>query len=240
MNAFVKIALSRTLYIFVVAGAAFVLPARRPVLARQAPAPSPVLVEDEPLHRLVFKNDFVTVLHLILPPGQSTLFHTHTHDRIAVILSSTSTINQKMNEDEGPPSPTKPGDISALTLTDPSYTHRVHNVGKAPFDVLNIEPAARPITPSPEVAGPIAAETPSARVYSWVLAPGATSPMHTHVRPYLIVSVTAIDLKMASPDGQSTAHQVAAGDFHWVDAKVTHSLSNPGSAPGQIIEVELK
>ena len=240
MNAFLNIAISRTLYIFVVAGAALVLPARPLVLARQAPAPSPVLVEDEPLHKVVLKNDSVTVLHLILPPGQSTLFHTPTHDRIAVILSSTSTTNQKLNEAEGLPSPTRPGDISALTLTDPSYPHRVHNVGKAPFDVLDIEPAVRPITPSPEVAGPVAAETPSARVYSWVLAPGATSPMHTHVRPYLIVSVTAINLKMAPPDGQSTTYQVAAGDFHWVDAKVTHSLSNPGPAPGQVIEVELK
>jgi len=199
-----------------------------------------VPVEEEPLHKVVFKNDAVTVMHLILPPGQRTQFHTHTHDRIAITLSATSTTNQDINKPEGAPSPTKPGDIGALTLIDGSYTHRVHNVGSAPFDVLDIEPAVRPATPSPDVAGPVAAETPSARVYNWVLAPGATSPMHTHMRPYIIISVTALNLKMTSPDGQSASHEVTPGDFHYIDGKITHNLSNIGASPGQIIEVELK
>jgi quercetin dioxygenase-like cupin family protein len=199
-----------------------------------------VPVEQEPLHKVVFQNDAVTVMHLILPPGQRTQYHTHTHDRIAVTLSATSTTNQKMNQPESEPAPTKPGDISALTLTDASYTHRVHNVGKVAFDVLDIEPAIRPVTPSPDVAGPVAAETPSARVYNWVLSPGATSPMHTHMRPYIIISITTMNLQMTSPDGQSATHGVGPGDFKYIDAKITHNLSNAGTTPGQIVEVELK
>jgi quercetin dioxygenase-like cupin family protein len=210
------------------------------MLLAQQTATTSVPVEQEPLHKIVFQNDAVTVMHLILPPGQRTQYHTHTHDRIAVTLSATSTTNQKMNEPESEPTPTKPGEIGALTLTDPSYTHRVHNVGKAPYDVLDIEPAVRPATPSPDVAGPVAAETPSARVYNWVLAPGATSPMHTHMRPYIIISITTMNLAMTSPDGQSATHGVNAGDFKYVDAKITHNLTNAGTTPGQIVEVELK
>jgi quercetin dioxygenase-like cupin family protein len=210
------------------------------MLVAQQTSNNPVPVEEEPLHKIVLKNEAVIIMHLILPPGERTLFHTHTHDRIAVSLSNTSVTNQQMNEAESAPSPTKPGDISALTLADASYTHRVHNVGKVPFDVLDIEPTVRPVTPSADVAGPVAAETPSARVYSWFLAPGATSPMHTHTRPYIILSITAMNLKMASPDGQSAGHEVVAGDFKFIDAKTTHNLSNAGTTPGQIIEVELK
>ena len=210
------------------------------MLFAQQTSTTSVPVEQEPLHKVVLQNDAVTVMHLILPPGQRTQFHTHTHDRIAVTLSATSTTNQKMNEPEGDPAPSKPGDISALTLSDPSYTHRVHNVGKVAFDVLDIEPAVRPATPSPDVAGPVAAETPSARVYNWVLAPGTTSPMHTHMRPYIIISITTMNLSMSSPDGQSATHGVEAGDFRFVDAKITHNLSNAGTTPGQIVEVELK
>jgi mannose-6-phosphate isomerase-like protein (cupin superfamily) len=33
---------------------------------------------------------------------------------------------------------------------------------------------------------------------------------------------------------------VKAGDFHWVDAKVTHALSNEGPAEAQIVEIEMK
>jgi quercetin dioxygenase-like cupin family protein len=199
-----------------------------------------VPVEDEPLHKVMFKNESVTVIHVTLAPGQTTLYHSHTHDRVAVDLSTTSIAQQKINEAEGRATPTKPGNVSALTLTEASYTHRVHNVGTAPYEVLDIEPARRPETPSPDAAATVAAENPSARVYSWVLAPGATTPMHTHMRPYVIVSVTPINLKMSSPDGQSATHEVGTGDFRWVDARVTHNLSNAGSNPGQIIEVELK
>jgi len=199
-----------------------------------------VPVEDEPFHKVVFKNDAITILHVVIPPGATTQYHTHSHDRIAVALSATSTTNQKMNEPESAASPTKPGDISALTLTDASYTHRVHNVGKVPYEVLDLEPTVRPATPSSDIAGTVAAETPSARVYNWPLAPGATTPVHTHSRPYVIISISAFNLKMSSPDGQSAGHPVSAGDFHFVDVKITHTLSNPGTTPGQIVEVELK
>jgi len=201
---------------------------------------APVLVENEPLHHVVLKNESVVVVHLTLPPGERTLYHTHTHDRVAIPLSSTSITQQVWNEKEGPPSRSEPGAFSALTLAGSSYTHRVHNVGANPYDVLDVEPLVRPQSPSPVTAATVAAENPSARIYNWILAPGATSAMHTHVRPYLIVAVTGFTLKMTAPDGQSIKHEINRGDFHWVDAKVTHTLANAGSAEGQIVEVELK
>jgi quercetin dioxygenase-like cupin family protein len=78
------------------------------------------------------------------------------------------------------------------------------------------------------------------RAYRWELAPGQSSPQHTHERPYLIVSATPMDLQMAGPDGQSNGHAVKAGDMHWVDEKVTHSLTNGGGEKGVIVEIELK
>jgi quercetin dioxygenase-like cupin family protein len=203
-------------------------------------ASAPVPVEDEPLHHVVLKNESVVVLHLTLPPGERTLYHTHSHDRVAVNLSSTSITQQTLNENEGPPSATAPGNISVYTLAGSSFTHRVHNIGPAPFDVLDVELLARPETPSPSVAAAIAGENPSARVYNWILAPGSVSAMHTHQRPYLIVSAKGFTLKMTAPDGQSSTHEVKAGDFHWVDTRVTHSLANAGSTAAQIVEIELK
>src|SRR5262245_24092068 len=131
-----------------------------------------------------------------------------------------------------------------MTLEGNSYTHRVHNVGKMPYEVLDIEFAKRPEQPSAELAGPVAAENPSARIYNWLLAPGSAAPMHKHVRPYVIVSVTALELEMNSAGGEKSAHAVKPGDFHYVDASpansLTHNLVNRGTAPGQIVEVELK
>ena len=202
-------------------------------------ASAPVPVENEPLHHVALKNESVVVLHLTLPPGERTLYHTHSHDRVAVNLSSTSITQQTLGEKEGPPSGTEPGGFSVYTLAGSSFTHRVHNIGSVPFDVLDVELLERPGTPS-SVAAAVAGENPSARVYNWVLAPGAVSAMHTHVRPYLIISTKGFMLNMTSPDGQSSAHEVKAGDFHWVNTKVTHSLANVGSTEGQIVEIELK
>jgi len=134
---------------------------------------------------------------------------------------------------------TKPGDVAALESNGP-YTHRVHNAGNVEFEVLDVELLQRPSESSAPVAGKVEAENPSARVYKWTLAPGATSAMHTHERPYLIISATPLALKMTDPEGKSFTHEVKAGDFHWVDARVTHSLANEGTTVGQIVEIELK
>jgi len=64
--------------------------------------------------------------------------------------------------------------------------------------------------------------------------------MHAHDRPYLIIAATPLMLKMTDPEGKSFTHEVKAGDIHWIDAKVTHSLTNEGKTAGEIVEIELK
>jgi len=108
------------------------------------------------------------------------------------------------------------------------------------MDVIDLELLHRPQRPSTSSAAPVAAENPSARIYRWVISPGSATAMHTHTRPYLIVAVTPMQLKMTAPDGRSLTEQVKAGDFHWVNVGVTHSLTNESSTEGQIVEFELK
>lgn len=203
-------------------------------------ASAPVPVEQEPHHHLVLKNDNLLVLRVILQPGESSLYHVHSVDDVAVWLGNTSSAQQLPNEPESAPVEQKPGNITLRTLRETPFTHRVHNVGKGLFDVLDVEILQRPEHPSSAVVGPVAGENPSARVYKWTLAPGGATPMHTHERPYLIVAATGFNLKMTAPDGQSATHEIKPGDFHWVTSKVTHSLANAGTSEGQIVEIELK
>jgi quercetin dioxygenase-like cupin family protein len=199
---------------------------------------SPVPVEEEPHHHLVLKNDSIMVVRVKLLPGESTLFHTHLYDRVTVELSNATITRQKLGERESSPEATKPGDVAALESNGP-FTHLVHNASNVSFEALDVELLHRPATASAG-AGRVEAENPSARVYKWTLAPGTTSAMHAHTRPYLIISATPLVLKMADPEGKSFTHEVQAGDVHWVDAKVTHSLANEGTAAGTIVEIELK
>ena len=200
---------------------------------------SAVPVEEEPHHHVLLKNESVLVMRVTLAPGESTRFHTHSHDRVAVDLADTRITLQKLGEPESAPERTKPGDVAASELNGP-YTHRVHNIGPGAFEVLDVELLQRPKRASGPAAGKVEAENPSARVYKWTLAPGAASAMHAHERPYLIVSATPFVLKMTDPEGKSLTHEVKAGDVHWVDAKVTHTLANEGATAGKIVEIELK
>jgi quercetin dioxygenase-like cupin family protein len=208
--------------------------------AQKSSEDAPVPVDQEPHHPTVLKNDFIVVMHVTLPQGERTLYHIHAHDRVSVELSNSNISQQKLNEPEGPSTPTKPGDLSAPADGGTPWIHRVHNFGPGTFEVLDVEILHRPQQPSSSEAGPVAIENPSARVYKWTLAPGATSAMHTHTKPYLIVAVTKMRLKMSVPDGQSSSHEVQPGEFHWIDAKVTHSLTNEGTTDAQIVEIELK
>lgn len=200
---------------------------------------SPIPVDREPHHKVVLQNDDVQVLRVTLPAGERTLYHTHSHDRAAIELCTTTISQQKFGEPEGPGAQIKPGDLSVAN-GDVPYSHRVHNLGPALFEVIDVEFLQRPTQPTEAATIPVAAENPSARAYHWSLAPGAKTPEHTHTRPYLILVATPMKLRMIAPDGQSMIHEVKAGDFHWIDAKVTHTLTNDGSTPGEIIELELK
>ena len=219
---------------------AFVLALAGVALCQQAARQAAVRVEQEPHHHVVLKNDSVLVTHVVIPPGEATLYHTHSYDRAAIHLTNNMITLQQMGQSESEQMPAKIGEISASTRKGDPLTHRVRNAGPGPFEVIDVEFLQRPVQPSAAEAAKVAAENPSARIYNWVLAPGASSPQHTHERPYLVISVTPMQLKMTGVDGKSSTHEVKAGDFHWVDSKMTHTLANGGTTDGQIVELELK
>jgi quercetin dioxygenase-like cupin family protein len=205
-------------------------------VSQQAPVP----VEQEPHHHVVLKNDSVLVTHVVIPPGEATLYHTHSYDRAAVHLTNNMITLQQLNQPESEQMPGKIGEITASTRTGAPLTHRVRNAGPGPFEVIDVEFLQRPAQASTAAAAPVAAENPSARIYNWILAPGASSAQHTHERAYLIVAATTMQLKMTGPDEKSSTRELKAGDFHWVDSRVTHTLTNDGTTEGQIVELELK
>src|SRR5437763_8266346 len=172
-----------------------------------------VAPDQEPHHYVLFKNEFVLVIRGTLQPGESTLYHTHSHDMADVELVASTTTEQLLGKGEGTPETSHPGEVSADSLKEP-FIHRVRNVGNGPMDVFHVEFLQRPAQPSVRAAAPVAAENASARIYNWILAPGTAATMHTHERPYLIVAATPMHLKMTAPDGRSLSEEVKPGDFH--------------------------
>jgi hypothetical protein len=98
----------------------------------------PVPVEQEPHHHLVFANQYVRVLEVIVPPGEQTLFHTHYLDNVAVLLSDTKLKNQAPGED-WTERPVTHGSVGFRAGTKTPYTHRIMNTGSVVFRVFDVQ-----------------------------------------------------------------------------------------------------
>ena len=98
----------------------------------------PVPVEAEPHHHIVFENQYVRVLDVVVNPGDTTLFHKHSLDNVAVQLTD----SQIKRQTPGQPwvdSPAKEGAVGFVGGTKQPYTHRITNAGSTVFHVLDIE-----------------------------------------------------------------------------------------------------
>ena len=215
-------------------------PVIREVMGWSAATEPAVPVDQEPVHKVVLKNDYVTVLHVTIPPGQST--------RAAHALAR----RRRGATERGnrPPGRTRAGvhgtaahvrrrdDRTAVRGAaddppgqqprhDPVRGHR-HRVPEAPG-----RPADGPARPSRR-------REPQRPRLPLGPRPGSLNPA-AHPRAPLPDHRGDADAALDEvPDGASMDHPIKAGDFHWIDSKVTHVLTNSGTEAGVIVEVELK
>lgn len=76
------------------------------------------------------------------------------------------------------------------------------------------------------------------RVLRWTEAPGDKSPMHSH--PALVsIPLSAGKTRFTTADGKTEEVETEAGQATWSEPS-SHSSENLGTAPGEVIQVELK
>src|SRR6185436_1020469 len=141
------------------------------VLGAQAPAPATVPVEQEPKHKVVFKNDFIRVLDATLPAGYVTLNHAHAADNISVTMS---------NGREGEAALRG---IGRASFAKGGYAHTVTNPGPGVMRYIVVEPlkADRPGTAAAVFPNhTLETENERVRIYRLKLASGESMEAHAH------------------------------------------------------------
>ena len=103
------------------------------------PQKEPVPVEMEPHHHVVLQNQYVRVLDVLFPPGDPSLFHTHSNNNVSIALSGDKTHAQLMGGDWGAPTAVVPGQVAFHKAQSQPYTHRVGSAGAQPFHVIDVE-----------------------------------------------------------------------------------------------------
>ncbi len=99
----------------------------------------PLLIELEPHHHVLFKNQYVEVMDVRIDPADITSYHTHSLDTVYVRLTDSLTQSQIKGEEWGPTRSSKPGQVVVDNHSQHPLTHRVKNLGATPHRVLVVE-----------------------------------------------------------------------------------------------------
>jgi quercetin dioxygenase-like cupin family protein len=100
--------------------------------------PDVVPVDREGHHAVLFENQYARVLDVRIPPGETTQFHTHTHDNISIRISG-GQIQTQFQSKEWQPSAVKPGAVVFSEGSKNPYTHRIENLGASVYQVVDVE-----------------------------------------------------------------------------------------------------
>ena len=98
-----------------------------------------VLVHQEPKHHLVFENKQIRILNVVMAPGDSSVFHIHHTPSLFLFFTNTQT-GSMLQGKSASMGKTTAGEMLYENLAAPNTrTHRVWNVDKDTFQVMDIE-----------------------------------------------------------------------------------------------------
>jgi quercetin dioxygenase-like cupin family protein len=200
---------------------------------------SAVPVEKEPRHITKFENTYARVFDVVLPPGDETLFHTHSKDYFFVMIGASDLKAEIL----GSPVIDMPLADGEVRFTRAMVTHRVRNVGKTDFHAVAVEilrsAGAKAVSHS-EIAGhTLVMDNDRVRIERVLLEPGQSTGVHTHHLGGMNIAVSGGSIEMEIQGSRQTI-DIKAGEFRWRDGAVTHSIKNIGKTKFEAIDVEWK
>lgn len=97
-------------------------------------------VREEPRHHVVLQNQYLRLLDVRIPPGDTTMFHVHEIPSLFIVLSKTLTASQVKGENwVNGTFTSEPGYAWYNSFTNGPLIHRVANTDAVPFHVMDIE-----------------------------------------------------------------------------------------------------
>lgn len=201
-----------------------------------------VLVSQEPRHHPVFENEQVRILNVILPPGDTTLYHIHNTPSVFIPFTKTRTGSQKLDEAAGEGTSTA-GAVWFENLSPPAIKiHRVWNLDTSDFHVIDVELLQRSAgklgRPLRKNNLSIVIDTPWVRVYKLHLQKQELFESENLGSNYLLVGLQKSNVKLTGNKGTSDLH-LQPGWFQWIRKGEFFSLLNTTNGNIGIILMEL-
>ena len=194
-----------------------------------------VPVRDEPRHRRRFEDEWVRIYDVLIPPGDTTLYHHHTEDTYYVAVNEATVVDRTWGEAEARSGTALAGSQLCRPHRGRPLIHQVHNAGAAEMRLIGAEIKATPavVAPAPleAVGHELVLERERLRAYEATLEPDqSTGPLHYGFAGLTIFLTTAV-LQIDDPIHTGrTVHTFAAGDVIWRPQPVSLTLTNVGES----------
>jgi hypothetical protein len=199
-----------------------------------------VPVHQEPFHRPVFENGEIRILNVVIPPGDTSLYHLHSTPSFFIFLSSTATSTQLLGK--GPVSMKfKTGSILFEDLGAPkTRVHRVWNDDQENLHVMDVELLSNDtgFKAPPLSQYKLEVDTPWVRAYRVVLEKDKELAIKGKKNPFILVAVepASVEVKQA---GKFQPDMLKKGSYFNVKRKQSFSLKNTSADPVQLVLLEL-
>jgi hypothetical protein len=204
-----------------------------------------VPITAEPEHKIRFDNGKVRMYELRLAKGQATLMHEHRADSFSVIFRDTE-ITVELLGGAATRSAFSAGRVGFASTAQGPYTHRVVASGSSDFHVIAMElmssepaPAAR-LTPRAGPAFELVLDNSRGRAYRIRLAPGESTGLFRRSGSTALFAISGGRIAETVQGAGIRLWDFETGHFRWTDAAETLNLTNEGSKPLHLVEIEIQ
>lgn len=202
-----------------------------------------VPVSKEPRHHLVFENDKVRILNVLVPPTDTTQYHVHSTPSVFICFTKTHTGSQRINE-QPEYSTSVAGNVWFEDLSEPHIKiHRVWNMDTSVFHVMDIELMSKEksfvINTQAIHHAHLQIDSPWARAYSIQLAKNEDLRIKNQPSDFILVAINDAEIKMVENGKESTSF-IKASEYYWINANDIFSVINAGYARADFTLVSIK
>lgn len=223
------------------------------IVAATALVAAQVPVTQDPHHRVTFENAQLRILDVNVPAGAMSLEHRHDFDIATVSMNAgTATRVQPSGQAWTTRAPRPLGDAAVTEYTGKPASHRVENIGKAPYQLFAIENLRKSgwstAKPATGLGTKLATESRAFRVYDVRLPRETSQTSHTHAVPTIVVLVNGLVMS-DGPDAQAKQHAPAPvglkqltqpGQWLLIPAGDTHHMVRLNTGEARVVEIEVR
>ena len=204
---------------------------------------SQVAVSKEPRHHVVFENDKVRILNVLLPPGDTTQYHVHSLPSVFISLSKTNTSWQRINE-QPVASLSVAGYIWFENLNPPHVKiHRVWNNDTSVYHVMDVELLAKDsgftLKPLNIEHLHLLIDTPWVRTYTIKLAKNEQAIIKEQQSNFILVAINDATINL-NENGKESRSIIKSGKFYWIKTNDKFSVISLGDTPANFALLEIK